>query len=51
MSELAAIWEPFLLGCAVVGIISAAIGYFGIRLLWRLHLISHLKQRKLRRKS
>lgn len=51
MTELGAIWEPFLLGCGIVGIISAAIGFFGIRLLWRLHIISHLKQRKLRKKT
>lgn len=48
MSELGAIWEPFLLGCTVVGMISAVLGYFTIRLLWRLHLIAHLKRRKLR---
>lgn len=51
MEGLGAIWEPFLLGCAVVGIISALLGYFTIRLVWRLHIISLIKERKLRKKS
>lgn len=51
MEGLGAIWEPFLLGCAVVGIISALLGYFTIRLVWRLHIISLIKERKLRKNS
>ncbi len=51
MTGLDATWAPFLLGCAIVATISATMGYFTIRLLWRLHLISHLKERKLRRNS
>ena len=47
-SELTAIWEPFLLGCFVCGVVSAAVGYGVIRLLWRLHILSHIKERKLR---
>ncbi|MEJ2142466.1 MAG: DUF2062 domain-containing protein [Gammaproteobacteria bacterium] len=50
-TELGVIWQPFLLGCAVVGVISAMIGFFTIRLLWRMRLVAHLKQRKLRQKS
>ncbi len=48
-SELAAIWQPFLLGCAVVGVSSGALGWVIVRLLWRLHVVRHLKARKARR--
>jgi uncharacterized protein (DUF2062 family) len=42
---LAAIWQPFLLGCFVVGVISSLAGYLLIRILWRLHILSHVKDR------
>lgn len=48
-SELAAIWEPFLLGCAISGLVFGALGYALIRLLWRLHIISAIKERKRKR--
>ena len=51
MTELATIWQPFLLGCFVVGSLSALIGYITVRLLWRLHVIRHMKQRQLRMKK
>jgi len=43
------IWQPLLLGCLVSGIISAAIAFITIRLLWRLHIIRHIKERRARR--
>ncbi len=46
LSELGAIWQPFLLGCFVVGLISAILGAVTIRLLWRLHIIRHLRRRR-----
>lgn len=46
VTELGAIWEPFLLGCFAAGTVSAVIGYLGIRGLWRLHLVKHYKARK-----
>lgn len=48
-TELAAIWEPFLLGCAISGLMFGTLGYVVIRLLWRLHIITHLKERKKKR--
>jgi len=45
-AEMAHIWQPFLLGCAVAGVSAAALGWAGVRLAWRLHLIRHLKRRK-----
>ncbi len=48
-TELEAIWQPFLLGCTVSGLVFGALGYGVIRLLWRLHIISAIKERKIRR--
>lgn len=48
-SELAAIWEPFLLGCAICGLFFGALGYATIRLLWRLHIVNAIKKRKKKR--
>ncbi len=45
---MALIWQPFLLGCLIMAIISSIAGYTAVRLLWRLHLVQHLQQRKLR---
>ncbi len=50
-TELVLIWQPFLLGCFVLGIISAATGFLTIRGLWRLHLVKHYRTRKLRRQK
>lgn len=35
------IGEPFLLGCLIFGIISSAVGYFGLRFFWRWHVVKH----------
>ncbi len=51
MTELAEIWQPFLLGCFTVASLSAIIGATVIRLLWRLHVIRHMKQRRLRKEK
>ena len=47
--ELAMIWQPFLLGCFVVATTSALLGGFGIRLLWRWHVVRQWEDRKQRR--
>lgn len=44
--ELGAIWQPFLLGCFVAGLVSAIIGGLTVRGLWRLHVIRHLQRRR-----
>lgn len=46
MAELGGIWPSLLLGCLVIGAISALLGYVSIRLLWRLHIVQHWKRRK-----
>jgi uncharacterized protein (DUF2062 family) len=48
-TELVLIWQPFLLGCLIMGLLSAATGYLVIRGLWWLHLVKYHRSRKLRR--
>lgn len=40
------IWQPFLLGCAILGVVSSVVGYSVIRLLWRVHLVRAYEKRK-----
>lgn len=47
-NELLHIWQPFLLGCFIVGTLSAIIGFVTIRLLWRYHILKQFRERKLR---
>ena len=49
MSELGAIWQPFLLGCFVCGVFFAVLGNVTIRLLWRWLVSRSWRQRKLSR--
>ena len=39
------IWQPLFLGSLIVGTVLAAIGYTGMRLFWRWHVIHHYKKR------
>jgi uncharacterized protein (DUF2062 family) len=48
-SQLAHIWQPFLLGCLVCGLFFGCLGYFIISLLWRWRVSVQWKQRKRRR--
>lgn len=47
--ELERIWEPLYLGSLVVGIVSALLGYAGMRLYWRWHTVCQLRRRRARR--
>lgn len=38
-------WMPFIWGCLLCAIVAAIIGYLGIRLFWRLHIISAWNKR------
>ena len=40
------IWKPFLLGCFTLGFLSALLGYFGIQIFWRWHVMRRWKKRK-----
>lgn len=44
--SLSAIWEPFLLGCFFLGVISSIVGYLFIRILWRVVVVQSWKTRK-----
>ncbi len=38
LSGLGDVWQPFLLGCFIMGVISATIGYFGMKGFWAYHV-------------
>jgi len=43
--ELGLIWEPFLLGCMALGVISALFGYLGIQFSWRVAVMQKWRSR------
>lgn len=45
VNGLSAVWQPFLLGCFTVGLISALASFVLVRVLWHLHILSHIKAR------
>jgi len=49
MTSLGAIWQPFLLGCLVLGTACALLGNLLIRYLWRMQVIRNWEARKLKR--
>jgi len=50
MTSLHTIWEPFLLGCFILGISCALLGNILMRVLWRMQVIRSWELRKARRK-
>lgn len=50
-TELAQVWQPLLLGCFILGLASAGIGYLVSRLFWRYHVIRTLLQRRRSRRG
>jgi len=40
------IWQPFLLGCFISGLVSAMLGYFGIQIFWRWRVMKNWRKRK-----
>jgi hypothetical protein len=49
--ELGAVWQPFLLGCFVFGLIFAVIGHVAVRAIWRIHVMSSWRERQKRREA
>jgi uncharacterized protein (DUF2062 family) len=45
------IWEPFLLGSFVLGVVSALVGYYGMQLFWRWHVVQQWQRKKAQRKT
>lgn len=50
-TTLGHIWQPLLVGCSTLAIISGLIGYYGIQLLWRVHLLQRIEARRLKRQG
>lgn len=47
-SGLLAIWQPFLLGCLIMGLFFGLLGATLIRIIWRLHVIHQWQARRKR---
>ena len=47
-STIGQIWEPMLVGCTVVALMSAVLGYYGIQFFWRFHISQKWRERQLR---
>jgi uncharacterized protein (DUF2062 family) len=48
-TEFHRVWRPFLLGSFLVATVTGAAGFFGIRALWRWHVIRDWEKRKKKR--
>lgn len=46
MHSMEQIWQPLYFGSLVCAVTAAVTGYFGIRLLWRMHVVSQWQRRK-----
>ncbi|ALP53404.1 hypothetical protein Tel_09710 [Candidatus Tenderia electrophaga] len=51
MSELGHFWQPFLLGCLLIGLLSALTGYVAAQVVWRVHIFQYIKKRSARRRQ
>jgi uncharacterized protein (DUF2062 family) len=51
LSGLGDVWQPLLVGCFIMGIISSAIGYFGMHYYWQYHINKKWAERKAKRLS
>lgn len=49
-TDMLRIWRPFLLGCFILASGSALLGYVGMRLFWRIHVIRRLERKRRRAK-
>lgn len=45
-SQSASFWQPFLLGCFILGCICSLVGYIGTRLLWRVFVVRRMQRRQ-----
>jgi uncharacterized protein (DUF2062 family) len=46
VTELVRVWRPFLLGCFLMGCLSALAGYATVRTLWRLYVLRRLAHKR-----
>ena len=49
VNKLGAIWEPFILGCLVLAIVTGLVGHLTVRIIWRIHVITSWHERRQRR--
>ncbi|HHM06505.1 MAG TPA: DUF2062 domain-containing protein [Gammaproteobacteria bacterium] len=47
--ELTVIWQPFLLGCFVLGTLAAALGNVVVRIMWHIHIVRYIKIKRAQR--
>jgi len=45
------IWEPLLLGSVLLGLVLGLLGYVGMRLFWRWHVLQRWQDRRRRRRA
>ncbi len=45
MTRLVDVWEPFLLGCFVLGVLSALLGHMAVKIIWRIHVVQSWRLR------
>ena len=48
LGSLSDIWQPFLLGCFTVGVLSAMLGYVAVQTIWRIHVVQSWRERRRR---
>ncbi len=48
LNGLGSVWFPLLLGCFILSSLSAIVGYFGIRGLWRLYVVRQWRRKRQR---
>lgn len=48
LHQMNTIGPPFLLGCLICGVVSAIVGFFGIKALWRYSVVRSWQKRKIR---
>ena len=44
-----ATWQPLMLGCLLIGTVTALIGYVGLNVLWRVSIADYLARKRLRK--
>ena len=50
MTSLGGIWQPFLLGCFIFGVVLATLGNLAVRMMWRIQVGQAWRKRKILRK-
>ncbi len=48
-SQFDTLWQPLLLGCLICGLAAAALGWIGVRIIWRMQAIARWRARQHRR--